>query len=304
MSSLVAGLVLAAYQFVGLDQGPGQQHLQKILTRTNSQPALELAVTVTPSERPIKNSTSEKLSLQAASSYAVDAETFMPLHSTGSDKQLPIASITKITSALVVLKHYLPDQIVTIPTLPLYQPNDSLLKVTPGEQFRFDQLLAAALIPSANDASDSLAIASTGTTTAFSQAMNRLMEEWGIGSVHYTNPSGLSDDNNYATAQSLAKIAKLATASPLFNQLTSTKQTTIANIAGKTYNLSSTNELLGSDPRISGLKTGFTAAAGQCFVGLATIKGHKVITVVLNSPDRFGETKQMLDWIERNWSWE
>ncbi len=302
MNAALASLALALYQLVGLKSGPAQSQLEQTLLRARDQPTLEVTTAVSRPSLPTSLS-HEPLTLGAASAYAVDLDTMTPLFSLNPTKQLPIASITKIGTALVVLKDHAPDQVLTIPALPPYSPNDALAHVAAGEQFRFDQLLAAALIPSANDAADSLAISESGGVEAFSRAMNNMISDWGITGVHYSNASGLNDTDNYATAQSLAQLAKLGLSSPLFAKITATHDVAISDIAGRSFSFKTTNELLGVDPRISGLKTGFTPAAGQCFVGLATIKSHKVITVILDSPDRFGETKQLLDWLERNWSW-
>jgi serine-type D-Ala-D-Ala carboxypeptidase (penicillin-binding protein 5/6) len=303
MNTTIVSLVLAVYQLLGIKTGPAQNWLEQALIKTHTQPSIE-AITELPRHSLPVAIANEPLSLSAASAYAVDAETMTPIFSLNPDKTLPIASITKIGMALVVLKDHSPDQVITIPPLPPYGYQDALIKVIPGEQFRFDQLLAAALIPSANDAADSLAITAKGSNEAFSNAMNSLIGEWGIDGIHYSNPSGLTDADNYATARSLAKLAKLGLVSPLFAQLTSTSRTSITSLSGRVFELKSSNELLGKDPRITGIKTGFTPLAGQCFVGLANIKGHRVITVILGSSDRFGETKQLLDWIERNWEWK
>ncbi len=303
MKAAIAGLVLAIYQFFGIKAGPNQDQLEQALLRNHSQAEVEIVAPFYRPSQPIEQG-GEALPLGAVSAYAVDADTMAPLFSLNPDKPLPIASITKIGTALVLLKDHSPDQIITVPPLPAYSTQDALLPLTTGEQFRFDQLLAAALIPSDNDAADSLALTSSGSLQSFSTAMNQLTSDWGIDGAHFSNPSGLVDTDNYATAKSLAKLANLGLKNQLFAHLTSTPNAKISDLTGRSFDLKSTNELLGSDPRISGIKTGFTAAAGQCFVGLATIKGHKVITVVLGSSDRFGETKQLLDWIERNWGWE
>lgn len=304
MKAGLAGVVLAIYQLLGLNSGPNQADLELILSLNHPQAAIESAAPVHRLDQPVTIS-HEPLTLAAASAYAVDADTMTPLYSSNADKPLPIASLTKIGTALVTLKDHSPEQVITVPSnLPTYSPADALLRVVPGEQFRFDQLLAAALIPSANDAADSLALNTQPTMASFSTAMNQLTSDWRIEGVHYSNASGLTDTDNYATAQALAKLVKLGLKNQLFAKLTSTTSTSITDLAGRSYNLKSTNELLGSDPRISGIKTGFTPAAGQCFVGLANIKGHRVITVILGSPDRFGETRQLLDWIEHNWDWQ
>jgi D-alanyl-D-alanine carboxypeptidase (penicillin-binding protein 5/6) len=191
---------------------------------------------------------------------------------------------------------------VTVPTIGPYSPDDALLHVHAGQQFRFEDLLAAALIPSDNDAAEALAISDSGTIASFSAKMNRLTADWGIAGTRYASASGLIDEGNYATAEALAVQAKLGLSNPWFAKFTSTSSFQIADLAGQSYSLATTNKLLGS--HTSGIKTGYTPAAGQCFVSLATIQGHQVITVILGSADRFGETSQLLDFIDRNYSWQ
>ncbi len=295
-------LLLVLAHLSGISLGPLKQNLVdgSLQLQSNHQPTS--LTQHQPLTTPIRLGT-EKLQLGATSILAWDTESARSLYELDPHKQLPIASITKLVSAMVILRSHKLDEVVTVPILPLYAATDARMGLTTGEQFKLGDLLAATLIPSANDAADALAIYDSKTITAFSAKMNRLVAGWGIGAVHFTNPSGLSDQDNYASAEALVKLAKIALKNQDFSKLVSTNHTVITNLAGKTYDLTSTNQLL-PDLRIKGIKTGFTAAAGQSFLALAEIKGHSVITVVLNSPDRFTETLQLLNWIERNYTWE
>ncbi len=294
--SLVALIVLALVHLAGL---PSSVHLEQAAAPTAKVVSLPPHTNL---DTPVKTGT-EELKLGANSSYAWDVSSATPLYSQNPTKELPIASITKVVTALVILNSHSLDEIVTVPTLPTYLPEDERLGLVTGQKFRLLDLLTAALVPSDNDAADALALDDSGTIAAFSAKMNRLAQEWGIKGVHFTNPSGLSDDGNYANAQALAQIGKLALANSTFAKLVSSGLATISDTSGKTYQLSSTDQLL-SDPRISGIKTGYTVAAGQCFVGLATIKSHQVITVVLGSSDRFGDTQTLINYLDRNYSWQ
>jgi serine-type D-Ala-D-Ala carboxypeptidase (penicillin-binding protein 5/6) len=250
---------------------------------------------------PTKTGTQE-LALGSASALAWDVDSATPIYKVSSNKQLPIASITKLVTVLVILRDHKLDEVVTIPALPPYQPEEVTLGLTPGQTFVLKDLLAAALIPSANDAADALAIYDSKTIEAFSAKMNRLVSEWGISDTNFNSSSGLVDTNNYATAEALARLASLALTNQTVATLVQTPKTTISDSAGRSYELISTDKLLG-DSRVKGVKTGFTAAAGQCFVALVEIKGHRVITVVLGSPDRFAETLTLINWIENNYTW-
>lgn len=244
----------------------------------------------------------ENLSLRAKSALAIDFATAQVLHESASQAKLPIASITKMVTAMTVLESHKTDEIVTVPELPAFYPEEAQIGLRKGQRFLLGELLKAALIPSANDAAEALALWDSGTRAAFTAKMNRLAHQWGIRESNFASVSGLQDQDNFATAADLAKFAKIALANPEIRTWVATPASVISDREGKPYNLISTNQLL-QDGRISGIKTGYTPAAGQSLIGLAEIRGRQVITVVLGSPDRFGETRKLLDWLERNWEW-
>ncbi len=235
--------------------------------------------------------------------YAVDAATMTPLYAQNQTTPRAIASITKLTAMIVVLgDHKLSDQ-VTVGKLPTYDPADETLGLTQGQVFSVDALVKAALIPSDNDAADALAIYDAGSRSAFIAKMNAKLAQWGINGAHFSSVEGLTDAGNYANAIALAKIGKLALTNPTIASLVRTPYATISDSAGQTYRLKSSDNLLASG-QFYGIKTGYTDAAGQCFVGLAHVNGHDVITVVLHSNDRFGDTSRLLNWIQGAWQWQ
>ena len=224
------------------------------------------------------------------------------LFAQNSSRQLPIASITKMVTALVIMgRHNLTD-VVTIPTLPSYNPEDERVGLVPGEQYQITDLLEALLVQSANDAADALAIADSGSIPKFSALMNAKMAEWGITGTRFISPSGLVDTGNYASADALSKIARLLVVNSFLRQIISEQSAIITSASGRIINLETTNQLL-SGGNFYGIKTGYTAAAGECFVGLTRINGHEVITVVLGTSNRFGTTTTLANWITRNWQW-
>ncbi|MBW3538025.1 serine hydrolase [Candidatus Parcubacteria bacterium] len=300
--SLVAVIILTLGYLAHLPLGqPLRQALQNTVI---GEPSGTRLSTPSPHQRiaePIKSG-AEELRLGARAAYAVDLDTATPLYQQNSAQPLPIASIAKIVTAMVIIKSHDLEEVVTVPTLPAYRPEDAKLGLTAGQRFKVKDLLAATLIPSASDAADALASADAGSNAAFAAKMNRLSERWGIKGTRFTNPSGLGAEENLASAEALARLAKIALANQTFAQLAAAPTATITDQAGQTYPLTSTNRLLG-DPRITGLKTGYTPAAGQSFLALSTVNGHRVLTVVLNSPDRFAETAALINWIERNYHW-
>lgn len=256
---------------------------------------------VPPEPLPLQTA-SEPLSLGAASAIAVDAATGTILYAQNPGAGRPIASITKLVTSLVILSDHKPTDLATVPKLPAYDPADELVGLQPGETYRAGDLVTAALVQSGDDAADALALWDAGTSTKFAAKMNSKMTEWGITGTHFSSPSGLQDQNNYATAAAVAKIAQLALQSPFIRQAVALQSTTITSTAGRTLSIQTINQLLATG-QFYGIKTGYTPAAGECFVGLTRIGGHEVVTVVLGADDRFAESQKLANWISRNWEW-
>ncbi len=242
------------------------------------------------------------LQLAAGSVLAVDATTGTVLYAKNSDQTRPIASLTKIMTVLAVLKDHDPSDKITIPALSGYKPGEVIAKLVTGDTLTVKDLVAASLIPSDNDAADTLAIYDSGTKEKFYGKMNTIAKEWGLRNTTFASASGLQDAGNQSSATDLATLARLGLYNKLFSELTATKTMKITSEQGRVYTLSTTNDLL-DGVRVIGLKTGYTPAAGECLVTRSVINGHEVITVMLGSRDRFGETARLLDWLTNNITW-
>ncbi len=308
LSFLVIFAVATSHQW-GLLTASQQQSLAQLVTqpeRLKTQAELPGQATDRTSLQtvalPVRIPGHSSLVLPVRSAIAIDQVTGTVLYEQAADTQLPIASLTKLATALVTLAHYQPTDIITIPPLPPYQAADARAGLVPGDHFTVQQLIAALLIPSANDAADALAISQSGSITDFAEAQNAKLASWGIAATHLSNASGLTDDNNYSTARDLSKIANLVLESTLIRETIGQSSAAITSQEGRSYQLQTTNQLL-STKEFHGIKTGYTAAAGQCYIGLASINGHEVITVVLGAADRFGNTKTLTDWITSSWQW-
>jgi D-alanyl-D-alanine carboxypeptidase (penicillin-binding protein 5/6) len=299
---MLAGVILAlALHLTGLWPHIGAHYQVKLANAVTPQGEF-ISAPVSPAA-PFQTLTPTPLKLETGSSaYAIDLASGQVLYDQDADKPRPIASVTKLMSVMVALGSLKPAQIISVGKLPDYQPADETLGLVTGEQFQVIDLVKAALIPSDNDAADALGLATSGTLPKFYAAMNARAHEWGITDAHFTSASGLIDNGNLVSAAAVAKIASLDLTSPLVRQLIATHDTTIRDTAGKAFNLTTTDDLLATG-RFYGIKTGYTEAAGQCFVGLTKINGHDVITVVLGSSDRFGETESLVNWIGSNWTW-
>lgn len=256
---------------------------------------------VSPGPLPLQTA-SEPLTLGVASAIAVDAATGTVLYAQNPGARRPIASVTKLITSLVILSDHSPSDLATVPKLPAYDPADELVGLVPGETYHAGDLVTAALVQSGDDAADALALWDSGSAAKFAAKMNAKMTEWGITGTHFSSPSGLQDQNNYATAEAVSRIALLALSSPFIRQAVTLQNTTITSTAGRTIPVQTIDQLLATG-QFYGIKTGYTPAAGECFVGLTRIGGHEVVTVVLGADDRFGETQKLANWISRNWEW-
>lgn len=298
----LALIVILALHLSGL-WGKIPSQASSILTSAGTgQPANKVAIRP-PAVGPVPVQTgTTSLDLPAAGAYAIDTSTGTVLYAKDADAPRPIASITKLATAIVMLSRHKPDTVVTIPKLPSYQTADQTLGFVPGEQYSLSDLVTATLVYSADDGADAMAIWDAGTTAKFAARMNAKMKEWGINGVHFSNPSGLIDQGNEASPAAVARIAQLALASPTIRQAVAMPQGSISSKEDRTITFVSTDDLLASG-QFYGIKTGYTQAAGECFVGLTRIQGHNVVTVVLGANDRFGTTLQLTNWISQNWQW-
>ncbi len=220
-----------------------------------------------------------------------------------TDTRLPIASITKIMTALVILQNHELNETVTIPALPPQLDGSQAMGIKPGEQFVLSEALVGMLTLSANDMAQALAIWDSGSEEEFVRKMNRMAAEWGLANTKYSDATGLSSEGAYSTADDLVVLATIALRSGFVRQATSQPRYTVRTTTGKPYVVTTTNQLLGKNGVI-GLKTGYTLAAGQCLVSLTRQGGREIIGVILGSSDRFGQTRLTLNRIERIYEWK
>lgn len=211
-------------------------------------------------------------------------------------QQLPMASTTKIVTALTVLNNCQNlEQVVTIPKQAVGVEGSSVY-LREGENLTIRELLYGLMLRSGNDCAVALALTVGGTVESFAEMMNQTANMLGCVESHFVTPHGLHDDEHYTSAYDLAKITCEALKNEEFRQIVATKSTQISN-DGYDYNrlLVNKNKLLVSYDGADGVKTGYTKKAGRCFVGSATRNGMQVVCVVLNCGPMFEETASMLD---------
>lgn len=233
--------------------------------------------------------------LQAKSYLLIDEQSGEVLAQQDADTRLFPASTTKIMTAIVVLNHF---QLESVASVSGSQRADgSQMGLVSGEQITVKDLLAGLLIQSANDAALVLAASYPGGQSAFVNEMNTTAQKLGLRNTFYTNPIGYSEPGHVTTVRDLVILSKEAMKNPTFASLVKTQQLTVYSVDGKiTHPLRTTNELLGILPGIDGIKTGWTEESGECLVVSTTRNGRTLYSAVLNSPNRFKETTELIEW--------
>jgi D-alanyl-D-alanine carboxypeptidase (penicillin-binding protein 5/6) len=215
-----------------------------------------------------------------------------------SSERLPIASTTKIMSALVVLKRANLDEEVTVSedAAAYATPAYSNVGLLPGDTLSVRELLMATLISSGDDAAYALAEHVGGGVDRFVEEMNGEAQELGLKDTHFKNPVGFDERGHYSSAGDLAHMARLAMQNPEFRKIVSTEYATIYT-PYREIPLANTNELLFSYGPATGIKTGTTPAAGETLVSSASIGDESYLGVVLDSrEDRFAASVRALQY--------
>ncbi|MGI8440727.1 MAG: D-alanyl-D-alanine carboxypeptidase family protein [Thermoleophilaceae bacterium] len=227
----------------------------------------------------------------------IDARDGRVLTSNGPDERHPIASTTKLMTALLTIERADPRDVFRAVDYDAL-PAESKIDLRPGERMRVRDLLTALMLESANDASATLAERVAGSRAAFVRAMNARAVELGLSNTSYANPIGLDDPDNYSSARDLATLARRLMSDRGFRALVDRPRATLRSGA-RPRTLENRNRLVRRAPFVDGVKTGHTARAGWVLVGSATGRGARVISVVLGEPSeaaREADTLALLRW--------
>lgn len=253
---------------------------------------------------PVKKSTYISPVISPKSAIAIDNDTEAVLFEKNADEKLPIASITKLMTILIILDENDLSDTVTVSSNAA-AAGGSTMFLHAGEKIAVENLIYGALIGSSNDAAVALAEYNAGSTSEFIKKMNKKARNLNLTNTHFSTPSGLGDTDNYSSARDLSTLAQLVYENKFIKHAAELKEIEVLSVDGSvTHKIKTTNELLGGYLNIKGLKTGTTDAAGQCLVTIAeNDEGHEITTVLLRSPDRFTEAKVLIDWIFRAFSW-
>lgn len=242
------------------------------------------------------SSTLEPSSINSRSCVVFDRNSHMILYGKNEQKQVKMASTTKIMTAIVVIENCNLNDTIEV-SKKAASTGGSRLGLKTGDKITVKDLLYGLMLVSGNDAAVALAEHVGGDIQGFANLMNNKANELGLTNTHYESPHGLDSDGHYTTAYELAKLADYALKNETFFKIVGTKNYTVT-INGYSKSLSNTNELLGTLNGIYGVKTGFTNGANRCLVTSCKRGDMDIICVVLGADTKNYRTKDSIKLIE------
>ncbi len=292
--ALLIVLVIISF-FLNLLPVPIQQELEKIVKPSERQ-------RITDSSLPVLSETSRFPILSAQGAIAIDLDSASILFEKNADFPLLPASTTKIMTALVAMDAYALDDVITVPIITVDGQKMSLVA---GEKITFENLLYGLLVFSANDAAEVLAAQYPGGRDAFVAAMNAKTREVGMKNTQFVNPTGLDAIGHRSTARDMVHLAQIAMQNEKFAEVVGTKEMTVRSVDNRfVHRLTNINELLGTVDGVFGIKTGWTEAARENLVTAVRRQDKTILIALLGSQDRFGETRELIEWLYKNYTWQ
>lgn len=241
-------------------------------------------------------------SLHAAYACVMDGDSLRVLYGKDAGKKVPMASTTKIMTAILVLESGRTDEVVTASARACSMPKVHL-GMRKGEQFLMMDLLHSLMLESHNDTAVAIAEHMAGSVEAFAEQMNEKAKTLGMKDSHFVTPNGLDAEGHGSTAADMCRLAAYAVKNQDFLNLIQTKSYTFSNYKGtRTFSLTNRDAFLSYYDGALGIKTGFTGKAGYCFVGAAKRKENTLTSCVLasgwppNKSFKWTDTKQLMDY--------
>lgn len=246
----------------------------------------------------LESSAVDGLSGGAQSCILLDAHTGEILYRHNIDEKLPMASTTKIMTAIVALEDGALDTLYEIPPQ-VCGIEGSSIYLAAGEVFSLRELLYGLMLESGNDAAEAIAVCVGGTKEHFVDRMNEKAAELGLVNTHFDNPHGLSSETHFTTARELAQLAAHALENDDFRTIVSTKRYSVeADETRAPRYFINHNRLLDSFPNCIGVKTGYTLASGRCLVSASEKDGGRYVVVTLNDRADFADHRTLLTYAE------
>ena len=238
-----------------------------------------------------------QLQISAKSAVLINADNGQLLFAKNENDKRPMASTTKIMTALITLETAAVDNKIVTITDSMVHVEGSSMGLKPGNKLSLKSLAEGMLLVSGNDAANSAAIAISGSAKAFASLMNKRAQQLNMTDTHFVTPSGLDDDEHYTTASDLAKLAMAAMQNPDFAEIACQKAMKVQYVDPvQTVRYTNHNKLLNMYDGCIGVKTGFTKKSGRCLVSSAERNGIRLIAVTLDAPDDWDDHQKMLNY--------
>ena len=234
--------------------------------------------------------------ISAKSACLIDATSGRVLYSKNSNQRMPMASTTKIMTAIVAIESGMPLNTQIKVPLEAVGVEGSSAYLKQNEVVTLELLLYALMLSSANDAAMAIAHTICGSAEKFVDLMNSKAYNLGLTNTHFTNPHGLYDEEHYTTAEELAKIMAYAMQNSDFANITSCQKKAFSRDDGTSFLFTNHNRLLKYYDGTIGGKTGFTKKSGRCLVSCAERDGLRLIAVSLSAPDDWNDHKKLYDF--------
>ena len=245
------------------------------------------------------NNILNSIRVSARNAIALDSKTKQVLFEQNADEIVPMASTTKILTALVAITHGDLDREVTI-SKNAASIRGSKVGYVAGEKIRLRELLYGLMYKSGNDAAIAIAEDIGGSIEGFAKIMNDYAISLGLINSHFESPHGLDSAKHYTCAYDLALLTTKAMENELFCQICGTKSIT-RDASNFTRDYNNINKILYKIPEANGVKTGYTGQAGKCLVSSVKHEGRNIIIVVLNCSDRWNVTEKIYKYVTDNY---
>ncbi len=232
--------------------------------------------------------------LSASGVLIVDLETGETLYESNASRPRPMASLTKLMTALLIVEQGDLDEWMKIPE-GLDRIEGQKAKLKPGERYRVGDLLTALLVHSANDAATVLALHHSGSEEEFVRAMNARARVLGLRQTSFADPIGLDDpDHQYASPRDLVWLTMYVLKKPDIARRMAIKSTEIQSDSGSVIDLTHTHTMLKKPSAIVAGKTGTTDAAGECLLSVVEHRGRRYAVIFLQSGDRYADLRRTM----------
>jgi D-alanyl-D-alanine carboxypeptidase len=300
----ILALFAVAGAIVALTRGGAEEHKASVPSAGRPLQIANGPVPVTPGQRPLAaklDRTPDPVRIrfghQPRSGLLFDLDTGEVLWRRLPERVLPIASLTKMMTALIVVARAPADAKVRVTKEALAYKGSAVGVLPRGKRVKLETMLNGLLLPSGNDAAIALAQRVSGTVAHFVGLMNVRAHDLGLRCTRYTSPDGFEDAGNHSCAADLAALARAVLDHPRLARIVKRRRAVLPfPIKGGRIYLFNNNPLLRMGyPGTLGIKTGFTDAAGRCLVAAASRRGRRLGVVLLHSPDPGGQAVKLLD---------